>query len=127
MPDTSNPRATAPRPSRKAELKSDYQLNPPAMGVYAIRHLASGKALIERSNNLPGALNRHRFELKLGLHRNAALQADWQRDGEAGFLLEIVDTVAPNADPAFDADGEIAALLDLYLELCPRGAENSYL
>lgn len=111
----------------RAALKADYKLNPPAMGVYAIEHLASGRMLIERSSNLPGILNRHRFELKMGGHRNAALQADWRRDGEAGFRFAVLDTLEPSADPAFDAETELDTLLAMHLEQCPRGAPLSYL
>jgi hypothetical protein len=112
---------------RHAALKSSYKLNPPAMGVFAIRNLATGRTLLGRSTNLPGIINRHRFELKLGKHHNADLQADWKRDGEAGFSFEVVDTVAPSADPAFDAVAELETLLAMHLEQCPRGSAQSYL
>ncbi|MDC8760722.1 GIY-YIG nuclease family protein [Janthinobacterium fluminis] len=113
--------------SRQAELKSSYKLNPPEMGVFAIRHVASGKMLLDRSTNLPAILNRHRFELTLGRHRNAALLADWKRDGAAGFRFEVLGTVEPSGDPGFDAEAELDALLGLHLEMCPRGAPLSYL
>ena len=113
--------------SRQAELKAGYKLNPPVAGIIAITHRASGKALIDSSRNPEGGLNRHRFELKLGSHRNAALKADWRRDGEAAFDFAIVDSVAPPDDTAFDLDAELADLLALRLAACPRGADNSYL
>lgn len=114
------------RPSR-AELKSSYKLNPPAMGVFAIRNLATGKTLLGRSTNLPGIINRHRFELKQGKHHNAALLADWKRYGEVGFSFDVVDTVEPSDDPAFDAQAELDTLLAMHLEQCPRGSALSYL
>lgn len=113
--------------AHRKELKASYKLTPPAMGVYSIRNMATGKTLLDRSRNLPGAINRHRFELTQGHHRNSALQSDWQSFGEQNFSFEIVDIVKPSADPAFDTNAEIDALLALRLESCPRGAENSYL
>jgi len=113
--------------SRQAELKAGYKLNPPTAGIIAITHRASGKALIDSSRNPQGVLNRHRFELKLGSHHNAALKADWLRDGETAFDFAIVDNVTPSNDPAFDLDAELAKRLALRLTACPRGADNSYL
>lgn len=112
---------------RQAQLKSEYKQNPPAMGVFAIRNLESGRTLLGRSTNLPGILNRHRFELRQGKHHNAALMADWRRLGEAGFGFEVLDTLVPSSDPAFDAMGELELLLDMHQEQCPRGSALSYL
>lgn len=99
---------------RQAALKAAYRQQAPALGIIALRHLPSGRTLLERSRNTPGALNRHRFELKQDMHRNARLQADWRRDGEAAFRFEVLDTVKVPDDPAFDADAELDALLALY-------------
>ena len=100
--------------SQQSALKARYRQQPPPLGIIALRHLPSGRTLLECSRNAPGSLNRHRFELNLGKHRNAALQADWRRDGAAAFFCEIIDTVTPPDDPAFDADAELAALLLLH-------------
>ena len=100
--------------TRQATLKAHYRQQPPPLGIIALRHLPSGQTLLECSRNAPGSLNRHRFELNLGKHRNAALQADWRRDGAAAFSCEIIDTVRPSDDPAFDADAELDALLALH-------------
>ncbi|WP_409028014.1 GIY-YIG nuclease family protein [Janthinobacterium sp. SUN098] len=100
--------------TQQAALKAAYRQQAPALGIIALRHLPSGRTLLERSRNAPGALNRHRFELTLGTHRNARLQADWRRDGAAAFRFDIIDTVDQSADPAFDADAELDALLALH-------------
>lgn len=112
---------------RQAQLKAEYKLTPPAMGVFAIRNLETGRMLLGRSGNLPGILNRHRFELRQGKHHNAALMADWRRLGEAGFSFEVLDTVAPSGDPGFDAAAELERLLGMRQEQCPRGSALSYL
>lgn len=101
---------------QQTALKAAYRQQPPALGIVALQHLPSGRMLLEASRNAPGVLNRHRFELKLGTHRNRALLADWRRDGEAGFRCEIIDTVKVPDDPAFDADAELASLLTLHRE-----------
>lgn len=100
--------------TRKTALKAAYRQQAPALGIIALRHLPSGYALLERSRNAPGALNRHRFELNLGTHRNARLQADWRRDSAAAFRFDIIDSVKASGDPAFDAEAELDALLALH-------------
>ncbi|APA67204.1 GIY-YIG nuclease family protein [Janthinobacterium sp. 1_2014MBL_MicDiv] len=100
--------------TQQAALKAAYRQQAPALGIIALQHLPSGCVLLERSRNAPGALNRHRFELALGTHRNARLQADWRRDGAAAFRLAIIDTVRPADDRAVDADAELDALLALH-------------
>jgi hypothetical protein len=62
---------------RKTELKKEYKLNHRPMGVYQIRNIANDKVLIGSSLDLPGIINRHTFQLKMGKHPNAALQSDW--------------------------------------------------
>jgi hypothetical protein len=100
--------------TRQTALKAAYRQQAPALGIIALRHLPSGCTLLERSRNAPGALNRHRFELALGTHRNARLQADWRRDGAAAFRFDIIDSVKASGDPAFDAEAELDALLALH-------------
>ena len=101
--------------TRQTALKAAYRQQAPALGIIALQHLPSGRTLLERSRNAPGMLNRHRFELNLGKHRNAALQADWRRDGAAAFSCAVIDTLKLPDDPAFDADAELDALLALHL------------
>ena len=100
--------------TRQTALKAAYRQQAPALGIIALKHLPSGCTLLERSRNAPGALNRHRFELALGTHRNARLQADWRRDGAAAFRFDIIDSVKPSGDPTFDAEAELDALLALH-------------
>ena len=100
--------------TRQTALKAAYRQQAPALGIIALRHLPSGYTLLERSRNAPGALNRHRFELALGTHRNARLQADWRRDGATAFRFELLDSVKASGDPAFDAEAELDALLALH-------------
>lgn len=100
--------------TQQAALKAAYQQQAPALGIITLQHLPSGRMLLAANRNAPGALNRHRFELKLGTHRNAGLQADWRRDGETAFHFDVLDTVKVADDPAFDADAELASLLELH-------------
>lgn len=82
----------------KRALKREYLEAPTRAGVFAIRHVSSGRLLVDGSQDAQASLTRHAFELRLGRHRNRALQHDWNTDGNAGFVFEVLDLVKPSAD-----------------------------
>ena len=112
----------------RRELIRRYKQTPPSMGVYAIRNRINQRILVGASRNVEGALNRHRFELARGTHRNASLMQDWLRHGAENFSFEVIDRVKPRDDPAFDYQGELDAMLALWreeLQLCGDQAYDS--
>ncbi|QSQ10972.1 GIY-YIG nuclease family protein [Myxococcus landrumensis] len=108
--------------ARRADLKREYKENPPAMGVYAVRNHANGKVLVGASLNVPGMLNRIRFELTSGMPRVPALLADWTRYGESQFTFDVLDVLEPPEEPGADLKEELLVLEKLWLErLKPYG------
>ena len=110
----------------KQTLKRQYLETKTRAGVYVIRNQITGRALIAGSNNVDGALNRHRFELRHGTHRNASLAQDWVEHGETNFLFEVLDMVKPSEDPAFNAASELAMLVSLWQQEIPCLGERGY-
>jgi len=110
----------------KKTLKRQYLETQSRAGVYVIRNLINGKALVAGSNNAQGTLNRHRFELRCGQHRNARLAQDWREHGEASFLFEVLDMIQPGADPAFNAAQELETLTTLWQQEIPCTGEHGY-
>ena len=100
---------------RKAVTRQ-YKENPPAMGVYRVRNLANGKWLTGSTRNLPGMLNRLRFELDFGSHRNAALQTDWNEAGPDAFVIEALDTLKHADEPGYDPGDDLAMLEEMWRE-----------
>ena len=88
-------------PDRRA-LTRAYKDTPRTAGVGAVRNTANGKILLVSSLDVRSLLNRHQAQLKLGAHRNAALQEDWQAAGAAAFTFEVLDTLPPPKDPDDD-------------------------
>lgn len=113
--------------ARRKERVQSYKLSPPPMGIFAIRHLATGRMLIDQSTHPAGALNRHRTELKLGTHRNRALMNDWRMHGEAAFVFEVLETIDEQPEPDFDARAELARRLAIWRTRIPVGSPASYL
>lgn len=97
--------------------------NPRTMGVYAIRCLATGHRVVRASLHLDGAINRERFELRLGSHRDRRLQAAWTGGGESALAFEVLEVIRPKPDPSFDAAAALALALQLWrAEGLPAGA-----
>jgi hypothetical protein len=119
----------APRGSRthRAELKQAYKEKPPPMGVFAVRNRANGKVLLGMSLNVPGMLNRIRFELSTGIHRTyPALQEDWNRHGADSFSFEVLDVLSPTEEPRTDPKEELRVLESLWLERLRPYGEAGY-
>ena len=110
-------------PQARRELTRQYKQSFPPMGVYAVRCDAAGVLRLGSSRNAEGMLNRLRFELVRGAHRDRSLQQAWNTHGADAFRLEVIDRVKPRDDPAFDYDAELVTLLALWeAELRPLAA-----
>lgn len=105
---------------RRRELQRQYREQPPAMGIYAIRHPASGLVYVNAGTNVQGALARDCFCLRLGSHRDRRLQQAWRQHGEAAFRCEVVDTLKRRDDPRADDRADLAALLALWQQALQR-------
>lgn len=79
--------------SNQRALRDAYKQSFVSIGVYAIRNTVDQRVFVGGARNLQAALNRHRFELTNGAHRDAALQADWKRLGAQAFHFEVLDQV----------------------------------
>lgn len=101
---------------RRKELLREYKESPRPAGVYAVRNTVEGKALVGSSVNLPGMLNRIRFQLANGSSPFATLQADWNRLGEDAFVFETLDTLEPSDDPTADPADDLAELVAMWLD-----------
>jgi len=108
----------------KKELKREYLQNHRPMGVYQIRNMVNDKALIGASLDLPGIINRHKFQLKMGNHPNAALQAEWNEFGAENFAFEILDEITPQEGR--NNQEELTFLEELWLEKAQPYGDRGY-
>lgn len=103
----------------------EYKERPRPMGVFRVHNTADQKSFVDSSVDAPAALNRERFQLKAGLHPNAALQADWNRLGAEAFEFELLDSVGQEDRPDADRAADLAVLERLWLEkLSPYGTRG---
>jgi hypothetical protein len=92
-------------PDRKALIR-EYKQTPRTMGVGAVRNTANGRTL----------LNRQRAQLRLNVHSNRALQADWNSLGADAFEFVVLDTLAPTPVPDYDPTADLHTLEALWIE-----------
>jgi hypothetical protein len=102
--------------TKRRELKAEYKREARPMGVYAVRNLMTHVAYIGTATDLPGILNRHRFELKLGGHRNADLAQAYKDHGPDAFAYEVLDKLEPKTEGGLDYASELETLLSLRME-----------
>lgn len=108
----SSPSLTTP-PTRRDLSRRARDAFPP-MGIYAIRDRLSGRSRVFSSRNVPGAINRIRFELRLGSHPDKALQSAWREGGPQRVSIEIIELLKERADPLFDYAQELRLLERLH-------------
>jgi hypothetical protein len=111
--------------SRKT-LKDKYKDSPRTMGVFQIRNLVNGKVLVASGLDLPGIINRHRFQLTSGSHQNTGLQSDWNRLGSESFAVEILDQLEPYEGVDHDYREDLLSLESLWLEKLKPFDERGY-
>lgn len=111
---------------RKA-LTRAYKESRRPMGVYCVRNLETGEALIGRSVDLPSILNRERLTLRIGGHPNRRLQQDWTARGADAFVFEVLDTLAwPENTPDFDPTDDLRLLEAMWRERMQPDGVGSY-
>ena len=113
------------RIDRKARIR-EFKESSPAAGVYRVRNTAAGKSLIGSTVNLPGMLNRQRFQLANGSHPDAELQADWKELGPSAFEFEVLDRLEPGNDPARDPAEDLSVLKAMWIERLTASGESLY-
>ncbi len=112
--------------SDKKKLKREYRENPRPMGVFLIRNTVNDMVFVGAGLDLPGKINRHRFQLTMGNHPNRRLQADWNKHGSQSFTFEIFDQLSPQEDSQRDPREDIALLEQLCLEQLQPFGERCY-
>jgi hypothetical protein len=111
---------------RRTELKLAYKQNPPLPGVYQITNLVNGKRFVGSGPNVKGQLNRHQATLKMNVHRNRALQHDWNASSPNDFTFEVLEYLEPQNKPGYDYREDLAVLEELWLKKLQPYGEKGY-
>jgi len=107
---------------KKKELKKQYQLLRPDMGLIAVINKSSSKHYLETARNLPGILNSTVFRLKTGKHHNRELQQDWQWLGSDGFEIKVLEKLDYDDDESkTDYEDDLQLLKMIWIEKLTAG------
>ena len=103
--------------NRKA-LKEKYKQMRPEMGVFMYKCIPTGKAYLGFDQNVKATLNGISFQLKTGRYPvNKNLQDDWNKYGEAGFEISVLEILEYDKDDAkTDYDGDLRVLREFWAE-----------
>lgn len=110
---------------RKARIREYKETSQPA-GIYRVRNTTTGRSLVGSTVNLPGMLNRQRFQLEHGSHPDRELQRDWDELGPDAFEFEALDRLEPRAEPAYDPTEDLRVLKEMWLENLTASGEPLY-
>ena len=96
------------------------------MGIFLIRNNLTNRVFVGSGLDLHGIINRHKFDLTSGSHRNKQLQSDWNELGGNHFAFEIVDELAAREGAKVDYRAELNSLEMLWLEKLQPFGERGY-
>ncbi len=113
-------------PIDRRDAIREYKQTPRPAGIFRIRNAADAKSLVGSSVNLPGTLNRHRFQLEHGSHPDRELQRDWNERGPDAFAFEVLDRLDPRDDPAYDPSEDLRTLKEMWIEKLTAAGEALY-
>ena len=110
---------------RKRQLKEEYRLLKPDMGVFAVMCRNNSKYHIEASKDLTSRTNRTVFQLNAGVHPNRELQRDWQAMGQISFDIKVLEVLKYDKDESkTDYQDDLAILRSIWAEkLTQQGFE----
>ncbi|CAG7618407.1 hypothetical protein PAESOLCIP111_02112 [Paenibacillus solanacearum] len=115
-----------PGKERRKALVAAYEEKEKAGGVFLLRNKRNGKIGVGSHPNIEGAVNRIKFELSIGRHRDASLQHDWNADGEAGFEFEVLEKLDGPASGMPEGRKTLARMEEAWLEKLQPYGERGY-
>jgi len=99
----------------KKENKNAYKQMKFRVGIFQIKCLQNNKLFLKISNDLDRAFNSDQFQLKLGSHKNAELQKDWNTFGSENFEFEIFDELSyKETTTELELKADLNELLELH-------------
>ena len=112
---------------KRKELIKEYKNSLRPMGIVQVRNLRDNRVYLTASANTPGTINSIRFQLRMGTFLpSPGLAKDWKELGEENFAVEVLDTLKPVDDPAWDYRDDLKALEEMWMEKLKPFGERGY-
>jgi hypothetical protein len=100
----------------RKELKEEYKNMKFCMGVFQIKNNKNGKIFIGSSLDLKAIWHAQKFQLDIGMHRNADLQKDWKEFGAEQFSYEILEELPGSDNETINYAKEVKVLEVMVIE-----------
>lgn len=100
----------------RKQLLREYKQTPRPAGMFVVRNDVTGTWLVGSSPDLPGILNRVRFQLEMGSHPDKELQTDWNTFGSDSFAIEVLDLLEREDGDTGDVSEDLVTLRNMWLE-----------
>jgi len=111
----------------RKQAREAYKRTLQPMGIVQVKNLTNGRCYITSSANTRGTINSLRFQLKTGAFTTShELCRDWQALGEASFVIEVLDELAPVDEADHDYAADLKALEALWLEKLKPYGDRGY-
>lgn len=110
----------------RKSLTREYKETARPAGVFRVHNIAAAKSYVGSTVDLPGMLNRQRFQLESGGHPSRELQRAWAEQGPDDFEIEVLDTLELPEEPGYDPAEDLSALLDLWRDKITASGEALY-
>lgn len=103
---------------RKKELREQYKLMKPDMGIFAVICKTNSKHYLETTQNLKGAMNSTKFKLNAGMHPKRDLQKDWSEFGSDEFEIKVIEEIEydDENESKVDYEDDLALLKMIWVE-----------
>ena len=101
---------------RRKELKEQYKMMKPDMGVFIVKSKHDNRCFLEATSDLKSTINSTRFKLNFGNHPNKELQKEWKEYGENAFTIEILEKLEYDKDESKTDYSEELAILKMEWE-----------
>lgn len=110
----------------RRSLTREYKETPRDAGVFRVRNRATGRSLVGSTPDLPGMLNRQRFQLELGSHPDKELQSDWNATRPDGFEFEVLDHLEPREEGGVVQKEDLESLAIMWSEKLSESGVDLY-
>lgn len=110
----------------RKDLIRQYKETPPPAGVFRIYNNEKKISFIGSSLNIPGVINRQKFQLKNGSHPDKQLQQDWNDLGPDPFIFETLDELDLSVENNSDPEKDLKTLKQLWLDKLRDSGETIY-
>ena len=77
----------------RRDIARAYKERKVPVGIFSLRCARTGETWIGLSRNLDGAANSALLGLRMGSHRNKAMQAAWTAHGADAFVYGVLETL----------------------------------